>query len=92
MKIKYFDDDDQCQGTTVSQNGSRNSRYQQALRASENHLQQNNRVVLPTNIMPQISNNFLAKPSLGGSNGALDSSIRTKSASTMSRQPAGLFS
>lgn len=82
----------QCQGTTISQNGSRNSRYQQALRASENHLQQNNRVVLPTNIMPQIANNFLGKSSIGGSNGALDSSIRTKSASTMPRQPAGLFS
>lgn len=82
------------QGTTVSQSGSRVSRYQQTLRSSENQIQQsnNNRMMLPTNLMPQITTNFLQKPSMGGNNSTFDPSIRTKSASTMPRQPTGLFS
>ncbi len=79
------------QGTSISQNGSRNSRYQQALRSSENNLPSNNRVILPTNVMPQITPNFLPKTSMGASNPALDTSIRTKSANTIPRQRTGLL-
>ena len=61
------------------------------MRSSENNLQQNNRVMLPTNIMPQITTNFLPKTSMSSNNSGLDSSIRTKSANTIPRQRTGLF-
>ncbi|CAF1413145.1 unnamed protein product [Rotaria magnacalcarata] len=85
-------------GTTLSQNSSRNGRYQQALRLAENNLQYNNttsnsnninRILLPTNPMPQLSTNLLSKTSMTAANSTIDSSIRTKSANTMPRTRTG---
>ncbi|CAF0827290.1 unnamed protein product [Rotaria sordida] len=76
---------------TLSQNGSRNGRYSQTLRSSENNLQYNNinRILLPTNNIPQISTNILPKTSMTSSNTTFDSSIRTKSANTIPRTRTG---
>ncbi|CAF3048765.1 unnamed protein product [Rotaria sp. Silwood2] len=78
-------------GTTISQNSSRNGRYQQALRSSENNLQYNNinRILLPTNTMPQMPTNVLPKTSVISANSTFDSSIRTKSANTIPRTRTG---
>lgn len=73
-------------GTITSQNGSRHSRYQQSIRPTDT-----NRVMLPSNVMPQITSNFLPKTSTSSNTSALDSSIRTKSANTIPRQRTGLF-
>ena len=82
------------QSNTNAQNGTRLSRYQQALRSSENNPQHNNpnRAILPTHIMPQITSNFSPKTAVTTSNPSLDSSVRTKSANTVPRHRAGLFS
>ncbi|CAF1520442.1 unnamed protein product, partial [Adineta ricciae] len=79
------------QSNTNAQNGTRLSRYQQAIRSSENNLQHNNpnRAILPTHIMPQITSNFSPKTTVTTSNPSLDSSVRTKSANTVPRHRAG---
>ncbi|CAF3454060.1 unnamed protein product [Rotaria sp. Silwood1] len=75
----------------VSQNSSRNGRYQQALRSSENNLPYTNinRILLPTNTMPQIPTNILPKTNVTSANTTFDSSIRTKSANTIPRTRTG---
>jgi len=68
-----------------SRDGSRNGRYQQSLRTTENRFVQ-------TNIMPQIGANFLPKtPIIATTNSSLDPSLRNKSANTLARQRTGLL-
>ena len=68
----------------ASQGGSRNNRFQQPLRSTENFPQQSR--FIQTNIMPQIASNFLPKTPV-----ALDPPLRNRSANTMPRQRTGLL-
>jgi len=82
-------------GVPTSQNGSRNSRYQQAYRSSENGSQQSSmsRVLVPTsNVIPQMHTNIFPKTSTSSTISGLDASMRTRSANISQRQRAGLFS
>ena len=47
--------------------------------------------MIPTNIMPQITTNFVPKTAMATTNSALDSSLRTKSANTIPRSRTGLL-
>lgn len=72
----------------LSQTGSRNGRYQQAIRSPE----QQNRCYVQTNVMPQIAANILPNSNAAANSSSLDFSIRTKSATGLTRQRTGLLS
>ncbi|CAF3548920.1 unnamed protein product [Rotaria sordida] len=70
-----------------SQNGSRNGRYQQTMRSPD----QQNRFYIQTNVMPQIAANMLPNTNIPATNSSIDFSIRTKSATGLTRQRTGGF-
>ncbi|CAF3334922.1 unnamed protein product [Rotaria socialis] len=70
-----------------SQNGSRNGRYQQIIRSPDPQ----SRFFVQTNVMPQISANILPNTNMITNNSSFDLSIRTKSATGMTRQRTGLL-